>query len=308
MVHAGAWRLGRRFMPGRRAALLALALAGLPWPGAGGRALSLEVPFTSREYKQGLDVAALGPQAMSGAPALVERLRGLLARGGEGRGLAGLSFGPPRWRAVRFFDTADCRLRRASLLLRLRGEGAEGEVTLKARSPDLFRIAGMPLRARKEGREGWQDDFHLARQGEALVPVSDYALSVTVPGPVPVRLGALRDRIAHLEEGWPDGGGGQGGWDAELRPGPAIAELSIRSPHLEIAGRKTRLELSLWYGREDGRLLAGDLSFTLDLPLGPGEAGRAMAALAGLRTALGEAAGAEAEKSLRALPGRCGEG
>lgn len=294
-------RLGARW---RGAA--ALALAFLPMLGA--PAVALEIPVASREYKQGIDIAALGVQEISGAAALAGRLRGMLDRAGTGDGTAA-GFGPGRRRMVRFLDTDDCRLWQAGLLLRLRGGeegGAAEKVTLKARSQDLFRIAGLSLEARGEGKGGgrsWQDDFHLSAAGDGeLVPVSDYALSVTWDGPAPTGLGALRKQVANLSEALPEAG------EAPLRPGPAITEVALRSGPLRIAGRKTRLELSLWYRQADGRLLAGDLSFPLKLPLAPGEARQAGDALAGLRAALGSAAGGEAEKSLRALPEGCGKG
>lgn len=294
----------RRGARWRGAAALALAL--LPMLGA--PAVALEIPVASREYKQGIDIAALGVQEISGAAALAGRLRGMLDRAGTGDGTAP-GFRPGRRRMVRFLDTDDCRLWQAGLLLRLRGGeegGAAEKVTLKARSQDLFRIAGLSLEARGEGKGGgrsWQDDFHLSAAGDGgLVPVSDYALSVTWDGPAPTGLGALRERVANLSEALPEAG------EAPLRPGPAITEVALRSGPLRIAGRKTRLELSLWYRQADGRLLAGDLSFTLKLPLAPGEARQAGDALAGLRAALGSAAGGEAEKSLRALPEGCGKG
>jgi hypothetical protein len=283
-----------------------VALALLPMAGA--PVAALEIPVASREYKQGLDVAALGAQELSGAAALAGRLGGMLDRDGTATG-----FGPGRRRMVRFLDTGDCRLWRAGLLLRLRG-GEEGgatgsqaeKVTLKARSRDLFRIAGLSLEARGEEKEGgrsWQDDFHLSAGADGkLVPVSDYALSVTWGGPAPAGLAALRERVANLSEALPEAG------EAPLRPGPSITEVALRSGPLRIAGRRTRLELSLWYRQADGRLLAGDLSFTLELPLAPGEARQAGDALAGLRAALGGAAGGEAEKSVRALPEGCGKG
>ncbi|PZP41790.1 MAG: hypothetical protein DI601_20030 [Azospirillum brasilense] len=291
----------------RRRAAAALALVLLPMLGA--PAVALEIPVASREYKQGIDIAALGVQEISGAAALAGRLRGMLDRAGTGDGTAPV-FEPGRRRMVRFLDTDDCRLWQAGLLLRLRG-GEEGgaaaeKVTLKARSQDLFRIAGLSLEARGEGKGGgrsWQDDFYLSAVGDGgLVPVSDYALSVTWDGAAPTGLGALRERVANLSEVLPEAG------EAPLRPGPAITEVALRSGPLRIAGRKTRLELSLWYRQADGRLLAGDLSFTLKLPLAPGEARQAGDALAGLRAALGRAAGGEAEKSIRALPEGCGKG
>lgn len=286
----------------RRRGTAALALALLPMAAA--PAVALEIPVASREYKQGIDIAALGMQGISGATALAGRLRGMLDRDGTAPG-----FEPGRRRMVRFLDTEDCRLWQAGLLLRLRGGeegGAAEKVTLKARSQDLFRIAGLSLEARGEGKGGgrsWQDDFHLSAAGDGgLVPVSNYALSVTWDGAAPTGLGALRERVANLSEALPEAG------EAPLRPGPAITEVALRSEPLRIAGRKTRLELSLWYRQADGRLLAGDLSFTLKLPLAPGEARQASDALAGLRAALGSAAGGEAEKSIRALPESCGKG
>lgn len=242
----------------------------------------------SREYKLGLD-----PDALPGNPeAAIAAVSRRLERVGN------LEFKKPKQAEVQFFDTPDCSLTRASMLLRSRARPRKvPQITLKIRNRDIRAVEAVPIGLARAGETAFQDDYGLGPDGR---PASSFSRSLSFEADPPKTLAELAGSIRNLGKVVPFRA------DAPLKAGPLIAQTAYVAKPLPLGGdRKIRLEATFWYPASGGKALAGDISFTLEMPLSGDVRRAADGLLVELATALGPLKGVSGEKSLAAIPSAC---
>ncbi|WP_146127043.1 hypothetical protein [Labrys okinawensis] len=242
----------------------------------------------SREYKVGLDPAALPGDSDAAILAVEERLSQVTK----------LEFGQPKQMQVQFFDTQECALTRASMLLRSREKpGKTPRITLKIRNTDMLAVKTMPIGLSRTGETAFQDDYGIGPTGK---PSSDFSKSFSFDDTPPKTLSELAQSIHNLHEIVPFQG------NSVLQAGPRVAQTAYASEPLPMsAKRKIRLEATLWYPADGGKPLAGDVSFTLEAPFDYGELRAADKLLLDLAKQLGPLKGSSAEKALAVIPESC---
>ncbi|MDI7865326.1 hypothetical protein MRS76_25875 [Rhizobiaceae bacterium n13] len=237
-------------------------------------------------------------------------------------------------RTVRFWDTPECTLTRASLALRervqtygQRSSGARPEITLKLRMADLFVVAATDLRGSGDrARTSFEEDIAPLEiddpqpaKRSVIVPNqrsirSRFSRSTTQPADWnPSRrtlLGVhvLFPTIFELVET----SGMQCAPDTALVCGPTIRELVVKGARVKLgAGIVGKFALTLWYfGAERSTPNIAEISFkcaTIDGDM-PGKAARrALALFVAMQTDLSDWVNSEhSSKTALALPDACG--
>ncbi|MBB3979353.1 hypothetical protein GGQ64_004593 [Rhizobium azooxidifex] len=244
-------------------------------------------------------------------------------------------FDEPIERTVRYWDTPDCALTRASLALRERVQvhgqsrsGARTEITLKLRMADLFVVAATELRGSDDrARSSFEEDIAplevddpLPGKRSVVVPDqrsirSRFSRSTTQPADWrdPQRtLAGVHVLFPTIFELVGTSTSIQSTPDTGLDCGPTIREFVVKGANVRLgAGIVGKFALTLWYfGAERSAPTVAEISFKCATIEGdmPGKvARRALALFIAMQTDLGDWVNSKhSSKTALALPDICG--